>query len=75
MAGLTLADATTMYTLYIEAEKSILKGQSYSIGDRALTRADLKQVAEQREYWKKECDRFSGTGRRASVMSVIPRDG
>ena len=30
--------------LYLDAEHKILQGQSYSIGDRQLTRADLKYV-------------------------------
>lgn len=30
--------------LYLEAEEKILLGQSYTIGDRVLTRANLKEV-------------------------------
>ena len=36
---------------WLDAEESIATGQSYQIGNRALTRADLKQVREQIEYW------------------------
>ena len=32
--------------LYLAAEKSILAGQSYKIGNRELTRADLRAVQE-----------------------------
>lgn len=31
---------------YIEAEEAILAGQSYEIGSRKLTRANLKEVQE-----------------------------
>lgn len=32
--------------LYLEAEKAILTGQSYTIGNRTLTRADLGEVTK-----------------------------
>ena len=34
---------------YLRAESAILAGQSYTIGDRSLTRADLKAVQEKIE--------------------------
>lgn len=36
---------------WLVAEEAIATGQSYQIGTRMLTRADLKQVREQLEYW------------------------
>lgn len=36
---------------WLAAEEAIATGQSYQIGTRVLTRADLKQVREQMEYW------------------------
>lgn len=33
--------------LYVEAEEAILSGQSYTIGNRSLTRADLSEVREE----------------------------
>lgn len=36
---------------WLSAEEAIATGQSYQIGTRMLTRADLKQVREQLEYW------------------------
>ena len=35
----------------MKAEEAIATGQSYQIGSRMLTRADLKQVREEMEYW------------------------
>jgi hypothetical protein len=46
---LTLAQ--DMYDLYIKAEKAVLTGQAYSIGDRTLTRVDLRWIAAERERW------------------------
>lgn len=36
---------------WLAAEEAIATGQSYQIGTRMLTRANLKQVREQMEYW------------------------
>lgn len=46
-----LSHAQEMYDLYVDAEKSILKSQSYSIGGKELTRADLAEVVSARKYW------------------------
>lgn len=36
---------------WLAAEESIATGQSYQIGTRMLTRANLKEVRQQLEYW------------------------
>ena len=36
---------------WLAAEESVATGQSYQIGTRMLTRADLKQIREEMEYW------------------------
>lgn len=41
--------------MYLEAEKAILSGQSYTIGNRTLTRADLAAV-------QKEIDKLFDAG-------------
>jgi hypothetical protein len=69
-----LAEAEEMYALYLLAEKSILKGQSYQIGNRALTRANLAEVVEQRKWWKDQVDRLSTGNGAPRVTQVIPRD-
>ncbi len=74
MAAYTLVEAQTMLATYIEAEKSILKGQSYSIGDRALSRADLHDLAEQRKYWSDMVENLTAERTGPKVRSVIPRD-
>lgn len=51
MAGITLAQAETQLAAYMEAETKVLRGQSYTIGSRQLTRADLKDIREGIAYW------------------------
>ena len=55
---------------WLAAEEAVATGQSYQIGNRMLTRADLKQIREQMEYWagklaQAEAEEKSGSRNRA----------
>ncbi len=70
-----LETAKEMYSLYLLAEKAIVSGaQSYSIGNRQLTRANLTEIVEMRKEWGNLVDRLSQGNGGARVISVIPRD-
>jgi hypothetical protein len=49
-----LTRVTERLELYYEAEKKILAGQSYRIGTRQLTRADLSSITAQIETLKRQ---------------------
>ena len=51
MAGITRQIAEARLTEYLAAEAKVLKNQSYSIGGRSLTRADLEEIREGITYW------------------------
>lgn len=51
MAGITQATAQTMLETWLEAEAAVSTGQSYSIANRQLTRANLKEIGERIAYW------------------------
>lgn len=61
---------------WYNAELAISTGQSYSIGPRSLTRANLSEVVKQIEYWKKEVARLerNPTGKMRRAKRYIPRD-
>lgn len=64
--------------LYYEAEEAILGGaQSYSLGSRNLTRANLAEVRNTIEYLIKQIEieeaRAKGKGK-MRVMGGVPRD-
>ncbi len=64
--------------MYYKAEEAILGGaQSYAIGSRNLTRANLAEIRQTIEYLIKtievEESRVSGRGRN-KVARIIPRD-
>ena len=52
-------------------------GQSYQIGTRMLTRADLKQIRAQMEYWAgklTEAEAAEKHGGRNRLYRFVPRD-
>jgi hypothetical protein len=75
MASWTLAEARNMLNMWIKAEKAVATSQSYSIGSRSLTRANLAEIRKSIEYWRNEVaalEKGNSNGRR--VVRVIPRD-
>lgn len=51
MAGITIAQAEEKLALWMEADDAVATGQSYSIGGRALTRADGNLIKENIKFW------------------------
>lgn len=62
---------------WVAAEEAIATGQSYKIGSRSLTRADLKAVRDEMEYWASklaEAEAEEKTGGRNRLHRFTPRD-
>jgi hypothetical protein len=62
---------------WLAAEESVATGQSYQIGTRMLTRADLKEIREEMEYWGKklaEVEAEEKAGGRNKMYRFTPRD-
>lgn len=62
---------------WLAAEEAVATGQSYQIGTRMLTRADLKQIREEMEYWAgklTEAENAESRGGRNRVYHFVPRD-
>ncbi len=51
--AITLTQATTHLDAWVSADTAISKGQSYTIGDRTLTRVHASEVRNQIQYWSK----------------------
>ncbi len=63
--------------IWLEAERAIATGQSYQIENRRLTRADLKAVREELEYWVSrlaQCENEEKQGGRNRAYRFVPRD-
>lgn len=72
MAGITLAQAQARLDQYLAAEEAVLTGQSYEIGGRKLTRADLADIQKGIEIWNARTETLTSKasgGRR----SISPR--
>ena len=73
MAGITLANATAQLSLWLEADAAVASGQSYSVGDRSLTRADADKITAKIDYWNKQVLRLTRGG--IHVRGVSLSDG
>jgi len=73
MAGLTLSQKKSLLAEYLKAENKILKGQSYTIKDRTLERADLRWVQAERRRLSEEIEAEEGS-RRIRSRRAVPRD-
>jgi hypothetical protein len=73
MAGITVAQAEAQLALYLAAEAAVLQNQSYQIGDRKLTRADLESIQAGIKQWDQRAkdlgSRALGRGRRRTIIT------
>lgn len=63
--------------IWLAAEEAVATGQSYQIGTRMLTRADLKDIRAEMEYWAgklAEAEAEEKTGGRNRLYHFVPRD-
>ena len=77
MAGITLETAQKHSDAWLEAELTVTTGQSYTIGSRVLTRANLTEIRNAIDYWNKKVialENAKKAGGRNRVRRVVPRD-
>ncbi len=77
MAGITLETAQKHLDAWLQAELTVTTGQSYTIGSRVLTRANLTEIRNAIDYWNKKVialDNAKKAGGRSRVRRVVPRD-
>lgn len=76
MAGITLKEAEKHLKAWLTAELELTSHQSYRIGTRTLTKADLNAVREQIKYWERKVAELSKGSRRGRnrVYRCVPRD-
>jgi hypothetical protein len=74
MAGITLAQAEAQLALYLAAEAAVLAKQSYSIGGRSLSLANLEEIQKGIKLWN---DRATALGSvaegRGRLRTIVPR--
>lgn len=60
--------------MYLKAEEAVLNAQSYSIGSRNVTKADLSEIAKMISFLDNKIDALEGIGGKRRAFRVIPRD-
>jgi len=75
MPTVTLVKARQMLAEYIKAEEAVLTGQSYSIGNRTLTRAHINAIRAGRKEWESIVRQLEQGGGSMRVRRVLFRDG
>jgi hypothetical protein len=71
MAGINLAQAEAKLSTWMAAEDAVATSQSYSMGQRMLTRANLSEIRETIDYWEKKVQRLSRGGIRITGASPL----
>lgn len=77
MAAITLETAKRHLDAWLEAELACSTGQSYTIGSRTLTRANLTEIGNRIKYWGGLVDQLETAkkyGGRNRVKRIMPRD-
>lgn len=62
---------------WLEAELVATTGQSYTIGSRALTRANLAEIRNSIDYWDRKLKELENTekhGGKNRMRRAVPRD-
>ena len=74
MSGITLAEAEAQLALWLAADEAVASGQSYSIKDRSLSRADAAEITRKIDYWDNKVKMLSrnarGRGRTRYVVNA-----
>lgn len=74
MAGITLKTAQKHLDAWLEAELTVTTGQSYTIGSRTLTRANITEIRNMIEYWNEKVVLLEKKGGRNRIKRGVIRD-
>ena len=75
MGSWSLETAKEHLQAFLDAELAVATGQSYKIGSRSLTRADLSEIKERIKYWANEVERLeTGSKKGIRAYRAVIRD-
>lgn len=77
MATISLKTAQKHLDAWLEAEMAVTNAQSYTIGSRTLTKANLTEIRNSIEYWSgkvAQLENLQKNGGRNRIKRVVPRD-
>ena len=74
MDWISIEEARGTLRMWLDAERAVATGQSYKIGSRSLTRANLADIRESIQFWRREIARLEAKQSGARVFRAVPRD-
>lgn len=77
MAGITLETAKRHLDTWLEAELAVTNAQSYTIGSRTMTKANLSEIRKMIDYWNGKVvalENVQKNGGRNRAYRAVPRD-
>lgn len=77
MAGITLETAKRHLDAWLEAELAVTNAQSYTIGSRVMTKADLEEIRKTIDYWNGKVVALENAKKhrgRNRAYRAVPRD-
>lgn len=77
MAAIELERAKKHLDMWLEAESEVAVNQSYTIGGKTFTRADLGQIRKEIEFWANKVaalENLANKKGRNRVFRIVPRD-
>ena len=77
MAVITLETAKRHLDAWLEAELAVTNAQSYTIGSRTMTKANLTEIRKSIEYWQGKVTALENAakyGGRNRAKRFVPRD-
>lgn len=75
--GINLEIVKKHLEAWLAAELEVTTHQSYTIGSRSLTKANLSEIRKQIEFWQNQVARLENIEKRGGrnlVYRVVPRD-
>lgn len=76
-SGITLETAKKHLDEWLEAELEVTTHQSYKLGSKTLTLADLDMIGRRIEYWEDKVQQLeaqAASGGRNRMYRAVPRD-
>jgi len=77
MAAITKEIAKKHLEAWLKAEMAVTCAQSYTIGSRSMTKADLPEIRKSIEYWESKLTQLENIekhGGRNRAYRAVPRD-
>ncbi len=77
MAAISLKTAQKHLKEWLKAEEMVTNAQSYTIGSRTLTYANLSEIRKSIDYWESKVTKLENAQKsrgRNRIKRVVPRD-